>query len=82
MMDAYNDLIAFQFVQRNPESLEVRVKTRRYDASTEARLRQDIIDRFGDRIDIAIVNNEEFIQSAEGKKRVIVSEVKGHDFAS
>ncbi len=36
MMDRYNELIAFQFIQKTPRQLEVRIKTRRKDATMES----------------------------------------------
>ncbi|TPV94253.1 MAG: phenylacetate--CoA ligase family protein [Myxococcales bacterium FL481] len=79
MMDQYSELIGFQFIQTEKTSLEVRINTHSFDAQFERRMRDDLAARFGRDLHVTILDGEDFIQSGEGKKRVIVSRVREND---
>lgn len=79
VMYKIDEVVAFQIIQSDRKSLEVRLETRSFPEATKERLVQDIRERFGQNMSVQVLVNEPFLQSADGKKRVIISRVK-HEF--
>ena len=80
MMNRYDDVVAFQFVQLRLDVLEVRLRAKHLDAATQAKLLVDLRARFGESIRFEIRVGAEFVQSVDGKKLVVVSKARGsHD---
>ena len=76
MMYHYDDVISFQFIQDDINSIELRLEAQHYNSELESQLKRDIKNRFGDNISVSITNDVEFVQSEEGKKNPIISNVE------
>ncbi|MBI1855964.1 MAG: phenylacetate--CoA ligase family protein [Chloroflexi bacterium] len=73
------NIIAFQLVQREVGCLEVYIKSQDFGEALLRELRTKLQDRLGEAINIQIHLNEAFVQTGEGKKRVVVSMLGGAD---
>lgn len=73
MMYGYDGVVAFQFVQEIPERIEVRLETADFAPLVGARLMRDLRDRFGSAVEIELLENRGFVQSADGKRPVIIA---------
>ncbi|RCK78369.1 MAG: hypothetical protein OZSIB_1471 [Candidatus Ozemobacter sibiricus] len=76
VMYKIDEIIAFQLIQDRLDHLEVRLEAKHFPAAVEERLRADLRERFGGGVTIDLRVNEPFIQTADGKKRPVISQVK------
>lgn len=73
----FTNIIAFQLVQREVGRLDVYLKAHDFSREHRESLERKLKERLGEAIQIQIDENRDFIQAAEGKKRVVVSSVRG-----
>jgi phenylacetate-CoA ligase len=76
LMHEFEEIEAFQFIQPSVDYIEVRVRTRGLTNQRQARLCKGLSLRFGDTVRVEIKENQEFEQTAEGKKNVVISKVQ------
>jgi len=71
----FDEIRAFQLVQHDLDHVDVRVESIALDAAARARLLAELAVRLGADVRLSLIENEGFEQSADGKKRVIVSKL-------
>ena len=73
----YPEIIRFQIIQNSLSNIEVRIeKSENFSPARKLNLMEDLKDRFGDEIEIELIENEGLVQLGEGKTPVLLQKVK------